>query len=137
MQTLNHIHVASGETCRNAFNGTFRETETARRDEVSVHADSRVSQSDTECSNRAGRYNSILLPFRFVYHPEYDFQFGSHVFESAKYGLVRQQLLADGLAAEQDFVQPELALDEDLARVHTKEWVRRLRAGLLTLEEER
>lgn len=78
-----------------------------------------------------------MLPFQFVYHPDYDFQFGSHVFQSVKYGLIRQQLLADGLAAEQDFVQPEPALDEDLALVHTKEWVRRLRAGLLTLEEER
>ncbi len=59
------------------------------------------------------------------------------MFESAKYGLIRQQLLADGLATEQDFIEPEPALDEDLALVHTKEWVRRLRAGLLTMEEER
>ena len=79
----------------------------------------------------------MLLPFRFVYHPEYDFQLGSHVFESAKYALIRQQLLADGFAGEEDFVQPGPALDEDLALVHTKEWVRRLRTGLLTMEEER
>jgi acetoin utilization deacetylase AcuC-like enzyme len=78
-----------------------------------------------------------LLPFKFVYHPDYDFCLGNHVFESAKYYLIRQQLLTDGFATDADFIQPGSALDEDLMLVHTREWVRRLRTGLLTREEER
>ncbi len=78
-----------------------------------------------------------MLPFKFVYHPDYDFCLGNHVFESAKYHMVRQQLLSDGFATEEDFLQPGSALDEDLMLVHTREWVRRLRTGLLTREEER
>jgi len=76
-----------------------------------------------------------VLPFKFVHHPDYDFHLGSHVFESSKYHLIRQQLLADGFATEEDFLQPGSALDEDLALVHTREWVRRLRTGLLTQQE--
>src|SRR5207237_7382473 len=38
---------------------------------------------------------------------------------------------------EGDFLQPGLALDDDLALVHTREWVRRLQTGLLTMEEAR
>ncbi|MDZ4803018.1 MAG: histone deacetylase [Bryobacteraceae bacterium] len=78
-----------------------------------------------------------MLPFQFVHHPDYDFCLGNHVFESAKYHLTRQQLLQDGFAEEADFLQPGSALDEDLTLVHTREWIRRLRSGLLTREEEK
>lgn len=78
-----------------------------------------------------------MLPFKLVYHPDYDFQLGAHVFPSVKYRLIREQLLNSGFASEQDFLQPGLALDEDLALAHTPEWVRRLRSGLLSAEEAR
>src|SRR5690606_26644034 len=73
--------------------------------------------------------------FKLVYHPEYDFQLGAHVFPSVKYRMIRERLLEEGLVTEDDFVEPERALDEDLALAHTREWVRRLRTGLLSNHE--
>jgi acetoin utilization deacetylase AcuC-like enzyme len=76
-----------------------------------------------------------LLPFKFVYHPDYDFRLGLHVFPSEKYRMARESLIADGFATEDDFLQPGFATDEDLMLAHTREWVRRLRSGLLTFQE--
>ena len=76
-----------------------------------------------------------MLPFKLVYHPEYDFQLGSHVFPSEKYRMIRERMLADGFADETDFLQPGSATDEDLRLAHTAEWIRRLRSGLLTFQE--
>jgi acetoin utilization deacetylase AcuC-like enzyme len=72
-----------------------------------------------------------LLPFKLVYHEGYDLHFGSHVFPSQKYRLIRERLLADGFAQEADFIQPEPALDEDLLLVHQRRWVTRLKLGTL------
>ena len=76
-----------------------------------------------------------MLPFKFVYHPDYDFRLGLHVFPSEKYRLVRERLLEERFANEDDFMQPGYALDEDMMLAHTREWVRRLRTGLLTFQE--
>ena len=76
-----------------------------------------------------------MLPFRLVYHPDYDFRLGLHVFPSEKYRMIRERLIGDGFAGEEDFLQPGSALDEDLMLAHTREWVRRLRTGLLTFQE--
>jgi acetoin utilization deacetylase AcuC-like enzyme len=78
-----------------------------------------------------------MLPFKLVFHPDYDFQLGAHVFPSIKYRLIRERLIDSGFATDQDFLQPGFALDEDLALAHTHEWVRRLRTGLLSYEEAR
>jgi acetoin utilization deacetylase AcuC-like enzyme len=77
----------------------------------------------------------VVLPFKFIYHPDYDFRLGLHVFPSEKYRMVRESLIADGFATPDDFLQPGPALDEDLMLAHTREWVRRLRTGLLTFQE--
>lgn len=76
-----------------------------------------------------------MLPFKFVYHPDYDFRLGLHVFPSEKYRMIRERLIEDGFATAEDFVQPAPAQDDDLRLVHTREWVRRLRSGLLTFQE--
>ena len=78
-----------------------------------------------------------MLPFKLIYHPDYDFQLGPHVFPSVKYRLIRERLLEDGFADEDDFIQPGAALDDDLGLAHTREWVGRLRAGRLSAEEAR
>jgi acetoin utilization deacetylase AcuC-like enzyme len=76
-----------------------------------------------------------MLPFKLVYHPGYDLNLGPHVFPSQKFRLIRDRVLNEGFAEEADFVEPEPATDEDLMLVHTEDWVRRLRSGLLTFEE--
>jgi len=76
-----------------------------------------------------------MLPFKLVYHDGYDLNLGAHVFPSQKYRLVRERLLAGGIAAAEDFLAPAPAPDEDVLRVHTQDYVRRLKTGLLTHEE--
>ena len=74
----------------------------------------------------------IMLPFKLVYHDRYDLNLGPHVFPSQKFRLIHEMLLREGLAKEKDFLRPDPANDEDILRVHTREWVRKLKTGTLT-----
>lgn len=76
-----------------------------------------------------------MLPFKLVYHPRYDLNLGPHVFPSQKFRLIQHMLLQDGIANASDFAEPQEATDEDLLRVHTPEWVHKLRTGTLTASE--
>jgi acetoin utilization deacetylase AcuC-like enzyme len=76
-----------------------------------------------------------MLPFRLIYHPGYDLHIGEHVFPAQKYKLIRERLLREGFAAEEDFLEPEPATEEDLKRAHTADWVDRLRTGRLRFDE--
>jgi len=44
-------------------------------------------------------------------------------------------LLRENIAAAQDFLRPEAASDEDILRVHTADWVRKLKTGTLTASD--
>ena len=76
-----------------------------------------------------------MLPFRLVYHPNYNMNLGPHVFPARKYGLLRDRLLRTRFAAEEDFVTPEPATDEDILLVHDRAWVDKLRNGTLSYLE--
>jgi len=76
-----------------------------------------------------------MLPFKVVYHPRYDLNLGVHVFPSQKYRLIAEKLLADGITDESDFLRPEPASDNDLLRVHSRDWVHKLKTGTLTASE--
>lgn len=76
-----------------------------------------------------------LLPFKLVYHDRYDLNLGPHVFPSQKFRLIYEMLLREGLAGEEDFLRPDPASDEDILRVHTADWVRKLKIGTLTASE--
>ena len=76
-----------------------------------------------------------MLPFKLIYHPRYDLNLGPHVFPSQKFKMVHDSLLEEGLADESDFLEPEPAADEDVLRVHTPAWVRKLQTDSLTLSE--
>jgi len=73
-----------------------------------------------------------MLPFKLVYSDGYDLNLGNHVFPAVKYKLIREKCLAEGLAGPEDFVEPQPAPDEDILRVHTREWVRKLQTGRLS-----
>src|SRR5260370_13895202 len=77
----------------------------------------------------------VLLPFKLVYHERYDLHLGPHVFPSQKFRLIYELLLREGLATREDFLRPNPASDEDLLRVHTPDWVRKLNTGTLTASE--
>jgi acetoin utilization deacetylase AcuC-like enzyme len=76
-----------------------------------------------------------MLPFKLVYHPRYDLDLGPHVFPSQKFKMVRDTLLEEHVADDSDFLEPAPAADEDVLRVHTPAWVRKLQTDSLTLSE--
>jgi acetoin utilization deacetylase AcuC-like enzyme len=73
-----------------------------------------------------------VLPFRLIYHPRFCVDLGPHVFPAQKYRLVRERLLRNAVATEADFQAPVPASDDDVLRVHTQEYVRKLKAGELS-----
>ena len=76
-----------------------------------------------------------MLPFKLVYHERYDLNLGAHVFPSQKFRLIAEALRAEGIASADDFLKPEPATDEDLLRVHARDWVQKLKNGTLTASE--
>jgi acetoin utilization deacetylase AcuC-like enzyme len=77
-----------------------------------------------------------LLPFKLIYHEGYDLNLGAHVFPSQKYRMIHDRLLADKAAAPDDFLAPEPAADDDVLRVHSPEYVHKLKTGSLSRDEE-
>ena len=77
-----------------------------------------------------------MLPFKLIYHERYDLHLGAHVFPSQKFRLLAEALVADGIATRQDFLRPQPASDADILRVHTADWVNKLKTGTLTRSEE-
>jgi acetoin utilization deacetylase AcuC-like enzyme len=78
-----------------------------------------------------------VLPFKLVFHPGFNLNLGVHVFPGRKYQLLRERLLDSALAAETDFALPRPASDEDILRVHTPEYVHKIKTGNLSPSEAR
>src|SRR4029077_8951961 len=76
-----------------------------------------------------------MLSFKLIYHPRYDLNLGAHVFPSQKFRLLYELLLREKIATPDDILQPERASDQDLLRVHTQEWITKLKTGTLTASE--
>ncbi len=72
---------------------------------------------------------------KIVYSPRYHLNLGAHVFPTVKYVRVRARLLEQGTALPADFVEPVAATWDDLALVHTSEYLDKLRQGRLSLQE--
>jgi acetoin utilization deacetylase AcuC-like enzyme len=60
-----------------------------------------------------------------------------HRFPMAKYALLREQVSTSGLIAAGDLCVPAAATDEEIRRVHTAEYLHRVKAGQLTEKELR
>ncbi len=76
-----------------------------------------------------------MLPFKLIYDYRYDLNLGAHVFPSQKYRLVHDRLLDDGIARPVDFLAPQPASDADILRVHSQDYVYKLKNGSLTPAE--
>ena len=76
-----------------------------------------------------------MLPFKLAYHEGYDLRLGEHVFQSQKFRMVRDLVLAEHIAEPADIVAPEPASDEDILRVHTREWVDKVLHDKLSASE--
>lgn len=71
-----------------------------------------------------------------VWSPRYEVDIGVHVFPTAKYRLVKEALLKTGIVGTEDFREPQPASWEDLARVHTREYLRKIREGNFSRHDE-
>ena len=76
-----------------------------------------------------------MLPLKLIYDDRYDLNLGAHVFPSQKYRLVYERLLQDAIASREDFLKPSPASDEDILRVHSQDYVYKLKTGSLTRAE--
>jgi acetoin utilization deacetylase AcuC-like enzyme len=72
---------------------------------------------------------------KLIYCDGYDLHLGAHVFPSQKYRMIRDRLLEENLAGDEDFLAPQEAADEDILRVHTREYVEKLKRGALSPAE--
>jgi len=70
-----------------------------------------------------------------VYSPAYVVDIGLHVFPTRKYQLVHDRLLGDGVIQPGDVVEPQPAEWDDLALVHTSEYLTKLRSGTMRVED--
>ena len=72
---------------------------------------------------------------KVVYSPRYGIDIGRHVFPTAKYGATRDALIRAGVIEAGDLVEPQPATWDDVALVHTPDYLAKLRAGALTAED--
>jgi acetoin utilization deacetylase AcuC-like enzyme len=77
-----------------------------------------------------------MMPFKLIYSDEYFLPIGQHVFPAEKYRRIHQRLLETKSADVSDFIAPQPASDEDILLVHTSEYVRKLKTGTLSPQEE-
>jgi acetoin utilization deacetylase AcuC-like enzyme len=72
---------------------------------------------------------------KVVYSARYHIDIGPHVFPTRKYPLVHARLLEMGVIEPSDVVEPAPASWEDLARVHTDEYLAKMRDGTFSAGE--
>src|SRR5437899_3875975 len=72
---------------------------------------------------------------RIVYSPRYAVDIGPHVFPTLKYRMVHVRLLETGVVHPADVIEPSPASWDELALVHTTEYLTNLRDGTLSTEE--
>lgn len=70
-----------------------------------------------------------------VYSARYRIDIGPHVFPTLKYSLIHARLLEAGVIQPQDSVEPEPASWDELALVHTPEYLDKMRGGTMTPED--
>jgi acetoin utilization deacetylase AcuC-like enzyme len=73
-----------------------------------------------------------------VYHPSYQTALPpSHPFPMSKYGLLKEQLVAEGILAAGDILQPEPLDTSTLELVHSREYLVKLESSRLSAAEQR
>ena len=77
------------------------------------------------------------MPFNFkvIYSPRYHVDIGPHVFPTAKYQRVHARLLESAVVDTGDIVEPQEASWDELALVHTPDYLTKMREGTLSSED--
>ena len=71
-----------------------------------------------------------------VFHPAYEVDIGTHVFPTRKYRLVSERLREKHTIARDNIKQPTAVSDDDVALVHTAEYIEKIRRGSFSAQEE-
>lgn len=72
---------------------------------------------------------------KIVYSARYHIDIGRHVFPTHKYALVHARLLETGVIRPDDVIEPVHATWDELARVHTADYLGRMRDGTMAAED--
>jgi acetoin utilization deacetylase AcuC-like enzyme len=72
---------------------------------------------------------------KIVYTDQYDLNLGNHVFPSIKYRLIKEKLIRDRVVTQQDIIEPRAASVEDIALVHSLDYIHKLQTGKLSYTE--
>lgn len=70
-----------------------------------------------------------------VYSPRYELDLGGHIWPTAKYRLIAERLVAGRIVDAGELIEPAAASWDDLALVHTGEYLTKVRHGTLSEEE--
>jgi acetoin utilization deacetylase AcuC-like enzyme len=71
-----------------------------------------------------------------IFHEDYEFDIGAHVFSTQKFRLVRDRLLEEGTIFPSDIVRPEPATNEQVRLVHSPEYVAKINEDNLSHYEQ-
>jgi acetoin utilization deacetylase AcuC-like enzyme len=74
--------------------------------------------------------------FPVVWSERYEVDIGAHVFPTAKYRLVLDDLLGRGVVREEDLLLPQPASWEEVGRVHSPRYVEAIRSGTFSVAEQ-
>src|SRR5471030_848733 len=80
----------------------------------------------------AGSASSALI---VVYSTRYQIDIGPHVFPTRKYSLVHARLLETGAIQPFECVEPHAASWNDLALIHTADYLNKMRDGTMSPED--
>jgi acetoin utilization deacetylase AcuC-like enzyme len=72
---------------------------------------------------------------KVVYSDQYDLNLGNHVFPSSKYRLIKEKLLEENVIKPGDIVEPAAASDDDVALVHERNYIWKLKNAKLSYVE--
>ncbi len=71
-----------------------------------------------------------------IHDPAYEVDIGPHVFLTAKFRLVRERLVGEGIVEESDILTPDPATDRDVGLVHTADYIEKITTGRLSTAEQ-
>lgn len=74
--------------------------------------------------------------FPIVWSDRYEVDIGAHVFPTAKYRLILDELLERGVVRSENILQPEPASWEEMGRVHSPGYLEKVRSGTLSAADQ-
>ena len=80
--------------------------------------------------------SNVTRRFAVVWSDRYEVDIGAHVFPTAKYRLILDELLERGVVRNENILHPEPASWEEMARVHSPGYLEKVRSGTFTAADQ-